>query len=39
VAARVTERFGDVIDRFGLYQNEVLGDAAALEILRSFKRI
>ena len=39
VATRVTERFGDVIDRFGLYENELLGDAAALEILQSFRRI
>ncbi|MGC1238272.1 MAG: TIGR03617 family F420-dependent LLM class oxidoreductase [Acidimicrobiales bacterium] len=38
-AARVTERLGDVIDRFGLYENELLGDAAAVEILQSFRAI
>lgn len=38
VAMRVTERFGDVIDRFGLYQNEAIGDDAAVEILENFKR-
>ncbi|HEV7959377.1 MAG TPA: TIGR03617 family F420-dependent LLM class oxidoreductase, partial [Acidimicrobiales bacterium] len=38
VASRVLLRFGDVIDRFGLYENEQLGDAAAVEILNSFKR-
>lgn len=39
VAARVTERFGDVIDRFGLYGNELLGAEAAVEMLRSFRAI
>ncbi len=37
VASRVTERFGDVIDRFSLYGNVVLGDNAARQILESFK--
>ncbi|MGA7835277.1 MAG: TIGR03617 family F420-dependent LLM class oxidoreductase [Acidimicrobiales bacterium] len=37
VASRVSERFGDVIDRFSLYGNVVLGDDAAREILTSFK--
>lgn len=38
VGARVTERFAGAIDRFSLYQNESLGDAAAREILNSLRR-
>jgi probable F420-dependent oxidoreductase len=38
VAARVIERFGDVVDRFSLYQNESLGTSAARHILEGFQR-
>ncbi|HWD95489.1 MAG TPA: LLM class F420-dependent oxidoreductase [Acidimicrobiales bacterium] len=38
VATRVTERFGDVVDRFSLYQNESLGTNAARHILEGFRR-
>ena len=37
VAGRVCERFGDLIDRFSLYQIHSLGDEAARDILREFK--
>ena len=39
VANRVTQRFGGVIDRFGLYENELIGDAAAVDILHGFRAI
>jgi probable F420-dependent oxidoreductase len=38
VAARVIERFGDVVDRFSLYQNESLGSSVARHILEGFRR-
>jgi probable F420-dependent oxidoreductase len=37
VARRVTERFGDVVDRFSLYENEALGAFAARRILEGFR--
>ena len=37
VASRVRDRFGDLIDRFSLYENVVMGDHAARQILASFK--
>ena len=34
---KVAERFGDVIDRFSLYENETLGEEASWEILRGLR--
>jgi probable F420-dependent oxidoreductase len=38
IAASVTKRFGDVVDRFSLYQNESLGASTTRHILEGFRR-